>query len=208
MDTWGNKLIDAVKIVAEMTAIGMGANKSLFTQHLDGGAHLLAPTGSDLMKHEVGDIFAGFHYDIAFLTIHGKSRFPGLDVWTRKDKKMKVKVPEGCLLLQAGRTFQYITGGYIHAGMHEVTYTDALEIAKNKALEEGKSTWRVSSTLFSHFRYNVQTPLQELSHLFSDRQAELYPKKTVFDILMEELEATNMVRETQIKIAPNSDKSD
>jgi hypothetical protein len=48
-----------------------------------GGAHLLAPTGSDLEKYDVGTVFAGWHYDISFMTIHGRSRYPGLSVWTR-----------------------------------------------------------------------------------------------------------------------------
>ena len=44
---------------------------------------LLSPTGSDLEKNDVGAIFAGYHFDISFLTIHGKSRYPGLYCWTR-----------------------------------------------------------------------------------------------------------------------------
>ena len=99
MDAWGTKLIDAVYVVAEMTARGLGLEKDTFTSKMKGGAHLLGPTGSDLVKNDVGAVFAGFHYDISFLTIHGKSRYPGLYVWTREDKKMQVKVPEGCLIL-------------------------------------------------------------------------------------------------------------
>jgi len=38
--------------------------------------------------------------DLNFLTIHGRSRFPGLYVWTREGKKILVKVPPKCLLLQ------------------------------------------------------------------------------------------------------------
>ena len=83
MDKWGNKLLDAVKTVAEMSAIGMGLESQTFLNYMNGGAHLLAPTGSDLDKNEVGAILAGFHYDIAFMTIHGKSRYPGLFVWAR-----------------------------------------------------------------------------------------------------------------------------
>mmetsp|Transcript_13372 Transcript_13372/g.22760 ORF Transcript_13372/g.22760 Transcript_13372/m.22760 type:complete len:135 (-) Transcript_13372:350-754(-) len=105
MDKWGSKLIGAVNVVAEMAALGMGLERSAFTDRLEGGAHLLGPTGSDLEKNEVGAIFAGFHYDIAFLTIHGKSRYPGLYVWLRNDQKLQVKVPKGCLLLQAGKLF-------------------------------------------------------------------------------------------------------
>ncbi len=46
------------------------------------GPHLLAPTGSYLggeLAHE-GNVFAGYHYDMNFLTLHGRSRFPGLFV--------------------------------------------------------------------------------------------------------------------------------
>jgi len=124
MDKWGYKLLNAVNVVAEMAAIGMGIQKDTWVKNMEGGAHLLAPTGSDLVKNDVGAIFAGFHYDIAFLTIHGKSRYPGLYVWTRDDTKLQVKVPNGCLLLQAGKTFENITGGYVHAGLHEVIYTE------------------------------------------------------------------------------------
>ena len=34
------------------------------------------------------------------MTIHGKSRFPGLYIWTRDGQKLPVRVPDGCLLLQ------------------------------------------------------------------------------------------------------------
>lgn len=99
MNKWGTKLLQAVYTVAEMAAVGMGVQKDVFTRRMEGGAHLLAPTGSDLKKNDVGTIFAGFHYDISFMTIHGKSRYPGLYVWTRDWKKKAVKIPQGCLLI-------------------------------------------------------------------------------------------------------------
>lgn len=68
------------------------------------GPHLLAPTGSNLRRHgQVGTVFAGYHYDLNFLTIHGRSRFPGLSIWLRNGQKMEVKVPVGCLLIQTGK---------------------------------------------------------------------------------------------------------
>ena len=85
MDKWGNKLHDAVYTVSEMVALGMGLEKDKFTSCLVGGNHLLAPTATDLDKNGEGSIIAGFHYDISFLTIHGKSRFPGLYVWLRNN---------------------------------------------------------------------------------------------------------------------------
>lgn len=65
--------------------------------------------------------------------------------------------------------FESLTGGYILAGFHEVIYTqgtkDALEKVKQEMAETGKRRilWRISSTLFSHLRYNVDIqPLPEM----------------------------------------------
>jgi isopenicillin N synthase-like dioxygenase len=69
-----------------------------------------------------------------FLTLHGKSRFPGLDIWLRDGTKVPVSVPDGCLLVQAGMQIEYLTGGLIQAGWHEVVVNqktiDAIERAK------------------------------------------------------------------------------
>lgn len=201
MDTWGNTLFSAITSIAEMAAIGMSVPKDTFTSRMEGGAHLLAPTGSDLEKNDKGAIFAGFHYDISFMTIHGKSRYPGLSVWTRDWKKRTVKIPSGCLLVQAGLNFEHITGGYVLAGFHEVIYTDATKeaVAKRRALleEQGiqKTQWRVSSTMFTHFRYDTKVaPLPELAHLHKKDAKELYGDNvTSYDLLMQELTATGMV---------------
>lgn len=68
------------------------------------GPHLLSPTGGDLGSHgKEGTVFAGYHYDLNFLTIHYRSKFPGLNIWLRNGKKVEVKVPEGCLLIQSGK---------------------------------------------------------------------------------------------------------
>ncbi len=53
-------------------------------------------------------------------TLHGKSRFPGLYVWLRDGRRVAVRVPDGCLFLQAGRQLEWLTGGAVVAGMHEV----------------------------------------------------------------------------------------
>ena len=92
-------MIDGVFTVAEMTAIGLDLEANTFTQLMNGGEHLLAPTGSDLLRYDVGTVFAGFHYDLNFLTIHGKSRYPGLFIWLRSGEKISVAVPDGHLLV-------------------------------------------------------------------------------------------------------------
>ncbi len=41
-----------------------------------------------------------YHYDLNLLTVHGRSRFPGLFVWLRDGRKVAVRIPPGCLLMQ------------------------------------------------------------------------------------------------------------
>jgi len=93
MDAWGNHMVNAIYTASEMAALGMGIDKESFTEKMHLGQHLLAPTASDLMKYDVGTPFASFHYDLNFITIHGKSRYPGLFLWTRNWKKMVAKIP-------------------------------------------------------------------------------------------------------------------
>lgn len=161
-------MVDCTLIAAEMAAVGMGLKADTFSSKMHQGSHLLAPTASDLMKYDVGTAFAGFHYDLNFITIHGKSKYPGLFLWTREMKKQPVKIPDGCLLLQAGIMFEQLTGGYVHAGYHEVMYTDKTKEVVDKKLEENENganniMWRISSTLFGHLRYDVDlTPLPEI----------------------------------------------
>lgn len=169
MDAWGNHMVNAIYTASEMAALGMGIPKDSFTEKMNLGQHLLAPTASDLMKYDIGTPFASFHYDLNFITIHGKSRYPGLSLWTRDWKKMQAKIPQGCLLLQAGIMFEWLTGGHILAGYHEVMYTEATKKVRDEKIkqseETGKhhSTWRISSTLFGHIRHDVDiSPMQEL----------------------------------------------
>lgn len=156
------------------------------------GPHKLAPTGSDLTKYEVGTVFAGFHYDFNFLTIHGKSRYPGLFAWLRTGEKFTVNVPEGHLLLQAGKEFEYLTGGYINCGYHEVIYTDAVKEAKDKAIAEGRIPWRVSSTLFSHIRYGAT--LEPLGKFKTEQSVKKYPAIDAKEFSMKELDLINLKR--------------
>lgn len=92
-------MLGGCETVAKMAAIGMGLPEEVFTEKMKGGDHLLAPTASDLVKNDKGSVFAGFHYDLNFLTIHGKSRYPGLFIWLRTGERISVSIPEGCLLL-------------------------------------------------------------------------------------------------------------
>ena len=93
-------MINSTFLAAEMAAIGMGLPKDKFTKMMNLGPHLLAPTASDVTKYnKLGTAFASFHYDLNFITIHGRSRYPGLYLWTRDFKRLPVSMPAGCLLL-------------------------------------------------------------------------------------------------------------
>ena len=99
--------------------------------------HLLAPTASDLVKYNKKDtILAGFHTDLNFLTIHGRSRYPGLHIWARNTgKRILVQFPPTgrYLLVQAGKQLEHLSGGLIKAGYHEVVVNEPT-IAVNSSM--------------------------------------------------------------------------
>lgn len=184
MTKWGDMMMDSVYTVAKMSAVGMDLPEETFYDRMQLGNHLLAPTGSDLRRYEQGTVFAGVHYDLNFLTIHGKSPFPGLYIWVRDGRKCSVKVPTGCLILQAGIQFERLTGGYIMAGFHEVIYTEKTKNVVEKRIAENpdEPIWRVSSTLFSHMRYNVSLkPLDEMKEKWNEGAEEKYEDVQAYD---------------------------
>ena len=106
-------MLDSLYIFAEMAAVGLQLPSFTFTTMMNYGPHLLAPTGSNLNEiTTVGSVLAGFHYDLNFLTIHGKSRFPGLFIWARTGEKISLEIPDNCLLIQAGKQMEYLTGTF------------------------------------------------------------------------------------------------
>lgn len=192
MNMWGDKMLAALTVLAGMAAVGLDLPPTTFQDMMHCGPHLLAPTGSDFSKfNSVGTALAGYHYDLNFLTIHGKSRFPGLYIWHKSGKRMAVKVPTGHLIVQAGKQLEYLTGGHVLAGFHEVVVSEATAktIASRKA--EGKSLWRVSSTLFGHI--SSDTVLKPLGK-FADMPgaAEAYPPVDCGQQVMDELNAIRL----------------
>ncbi|MEW5313807.1 MAG: hypothetical protein WDW38_005344 [Sanguina aurantia] len=174
MDGWGCKLLEAASTVSHMAAVGFGLPPDAFTSRMAHGPHLLAPTGSDLCSHQdPGTVFAGFHYDLNFLTLHGKSRYPGLFVWLRDGRRVEVRVPSGCLLVQAGKQLEWLTGGAVKAGMHEVVLTPEASAAAAEGKSHGLSPWRVSSTVFVHIASDVV--LQPLGHFLTKESHLGYP---------------------------------
>lgn len=198
-------------MISECIAIGLEfKNHNLFVDKLKCGPHLLAPTGVDLNEHGIlNKCIAGFHYDMNFLTIHGKSRYPGLRVWLNDGQRINVKVPEGCLLIQAGKQLEWLTGGHIKCGisyhlryfkiffinyfilnvckkgMHEVVCTEDTLKSIKKSKDENKCLWRVSSTLFAHIASDVL--LEPLEHFKTDETIRKYPSITAGEYVTNEL---------------------
>lgn len=201
MDGWGNKLLDCAFSVATLSALGLGLPAEAFTSRMTHGPHLLAPTASDFHPGKygkLGQVLAGYHYDLNFLTAHGRSRYPGLAVWTREGHKKWVKIPEGCLLVQAGKQLEWLTGGVIMAGFHEVVVNEATLRAIEAASEHNKSLWRISSTLFSHIASDVLLePLPGTTDKLADAAArehalKEYPPMLAGDYVSAELAAINL----------------
>ena len=191
----------SVSKLAEMTALGLGLSQDAFssagtygyislllypllrtpTRHANPpphSPHLLAPTASDLVKYGAQDtILAGFHTDLNFLTIHGRSRYPGLHIWARNTgSRIPVKIPPGNhLLVQAGKQIEYITGGLIKAGYHEVVVNEAtLAVVERRKVEcPERPLVRISSTLFWHLNsdHDLQ-PVPELADRADKVRAE------------------------------------
>ena len=183
MNNWGSTLLNVVFNVTSIIESELGLQLGAFTDLLQGGSHVLAPTGVNVDEYnKVGTVYAGYHKDISFFTIHGKSRYPGLYVWLRNGKKIPVKIPNGYLLLQVGEQLEWVTGGYFHAGYHEVICDENTVTALQNASNHSKSKWRVSSTLFAHVNLNkylyphIETP-----------NSQVYPKIKASDYIEKEL---------------------
>jgi isopenicillin N synthase-like dioxygenase len=193
MDRWGRLMLDAALTVAEMTAIGFGLERACFTRVMRQAPHLLDPTGVDLDRYgELGTVCAGFHYDLNFLSLHGRVRFPGLVVWSRDETRIDADVPVGCLLVQAGRQLEYMTGGRVLNGFHEVAVSAATQAAAREAARQGRSRWRVTSTFFAHIDSDaVLAPPDELA---SRGARTAYPPLYAGDLVKEELTALGLDR--------------
>lgn len=212
MTSWGTQLLAAVTTVAAMLSVGLGHPADAIPALMTGAPHLLGPTGADMDIHgeAVGRVLAGAHYDLNLLTIHGGARLPGLRIWDRGGRRLAVRVPPGCLLVQAGRQVEHLTGGRVRRGMHEVVVTPATVAAVRArraavaaavgdgaaADSDGKGResatplglWRVSSTLFAHVASDaVVAPLGGVV-----KGETAYPPMRAGDMVAEELRAINL----------------
>ena len=201
MNTWGTKMLDSTHVASKMAAVGFSLPENTFFDKMKYAGHLLAPTGSDLNKFKIGEVFAGVHYDLNFLTIHGKSNYGGLYVWLRNGQKKKVRIPDGCLLIQAGIQLEYLTGGACLAGFHEVVYTpevysqiEKIKLENQKRKEEDKVIpWRISSTMFTQINQNLI--LEPVGKYKNESTLQKYPPVLTRDQVAAELKAISLMAE-------------
>lgn len=178
MNRWGATLKNAVSDIAAMAAIGLGLPAEAWVDATKYGPHLLAPTASNLTRYgEMDTILAGFHTDLNFLTIHGRSRYPGLHIWARNTgKRIPVKIPAGKhLLVQAGKQLEHLTGGLIKAGFHEVVVNEStLKVVEQRKRDlPERPLVRISSTLFFHLSSDfLLSPDEKLAERAEQIRAE------------------------------------
>ncbi|KAH9081733.1 Clavaminate synthase-like protein [Lactarius deliciosus] len=179
MEKWGSAMKSAVEGLAQMTAIGLGLPQETFTDAGKYGPHLLAPTASDLVKYKEKDtILAGFHTDLNFLTIHGRSRYPGLHIWARNSgKRILVRFPPTgrYLLVQAGKQLEHLSGGLIKAGYHEVVVNESTveTIERRKSELPDRPLIRISSTFFWHLSSDYDlAPIPSLAKRSNDTKVQ------------------------------------
>ena len=99
-------------------------------------------------------------------------------------------MPDGCLFVQAGKQIEYLTGGHVLAGFHEVIVTQATVDTINHKKANGESLWRVSSTFFGHAQSDQV--LAPLGHFNTAESAARFPSKKVGDQVKDELLAINL----------------
>jgi len=126
---------------------------------------------------EKDTILAGFHTDLNFLTIHGRSRYPGLHIWARNTgKRIPVRFPPTgrYLLVQAGKQLEHLSGGLIKAGYHEVVVNESTveTIEKRKAEFPDRPFIRISSTFFWHLSSDYDlAPIPSLAKRSNDTKS-------------------------------------
>ena len=121
--TWGGFQKQCAFTVAEMVALGLGLEKHSIRETMEKGQLIASPPGVNLEKIKKGDMMTSFHRDFDVLTIHGKTRFPGLLVWTKDGERFKPAVPDEHFLIHGGRQLEWLTGGYLMPAYHEVYYS-------------------------------------------------------------------------------------
>lgn len=190
---WGTSLVKTARLVSSMLEKGLNLEENALTSCLDGGEHLLAPTGTNLVEYDENIVLNKLHYDLNYFTIHGPSSYSGLHVWTNESppRRLSVIAPEGHFLVQNGKQIEILTGGYLQAGFHEVINSKEARDAAVQKLKNGGSPFRVGSILFSQISKSIL--LQPLESFRNNESIKKYPPMTVDDHLKYELVQASLI---------------
>ncbi|CAD8121029.1 unnamed protein product [Paramecium sonneborni] len=186
MNNWQFQLLRTTEQVLEILSLAFEEEKEFFYNNMNKATHLLSPIGCDLQKHQINTRFSGYHYDLNFITVHTKSRFPGLFVWLPNGKRVELRIPEKTILFQPGKLFEFMTGGIYKAGYHEALLT---EEAKKESIKLNKK-WRVTSTIF--IMLNDNTILQPMNY-FKNLNIQKYEAISVKEQFKKELNKLSYV---------------
>lgn len=96
-----------------------------------------------------------------------------------------MKIPDECLLVQAGKQLEYMTGGVIVAGFHEVVVIEETLRAIEKQIERNRPIWRISSTLFYHLASDNM--LEPIGKFKTGESTIAYPAMLVGEQVQKEL---------------------
>lgn len=135
MNRFGMMMLDPLFEISRMLARGLGLDSDYFTRLMHNGHHKVAPTFASFYRdRQPHTIQAALHEDIDVFAIHAQGTHSGLFVYSETGERLRVSVPEGCLLVQAGRQLYLrmrsmerageIAVPPIQPGWHEVLVTE------------------------------------------------------------------------------------
>ncbi len=173
----------------------LGASPGRITDLLKYAPHLLGPNAADLSTTKIGTIINAAHTDLNAVSVHPAATYPGLRIWSRDNTLMSIKIPPGYFLLQAGQQLEWVTGGEILAGLHEVIATE--EAVGIYERHPSQSPRRISLPLFVHFASSAR--LEVLEEILAEQSVRerrqtltLFPPITIAEQVTAELEAINL----------------
>jgi isopenicillin N synthase-like dioxygenase len=119
-----NEMFRTINKIAYICAQEFNLPSSFFPNRMLNGPTTLASIRYHAIDKKQNDVIKGFDCELSLLTAFGSSSYGGLNVWTRDGNKISIKIPDGCLLIQAGKQLEYLTGGYIYSGFNEIVVSD------------------------------------------------------------------------------------
>ncbi len=192
MTGWGNKMYASGELLMRHVERGLGVTPGSLVEMLRFGPHLVAPTAIDLAGLPLGTVTSDVHTDFNPLTLHGAAAYSTLVCWTKGGLPFLVRVPPGCLLVQAGVGLEWMTGGAIKAGYHQTVVLPET-IRQIETLAPGRSTIRASSTFFLHFDW--EATLQVLPELRYPGCDDLYTSMLVGDHALQVIRAIGLAKQ-------------